>query len=134
MFKVGDKVRLADTEDTWFDYGDNPRFNPKPGTTGTIRVVDSSGIIAIVCWNDKETLGDHTWCALVEDLVLENDAAGAANTKNYFEQNHPEDPFEIINFYRKLYYKEDPTSERGIMANAINEGIRCIAQEYKENE
>ena len=31
------------------------------------------------------------------------------------------DPLEILNWYRNLYYKEMPNSERFIMAWAINE-------------
>lgn len=30
------------------------------------------------------------------------------------------DPLEILNWYRNLYYKEPSNTERGIMANAIN--------------
>ena len=31
-----------------------------------------------------------------------------------------DNPLEILNWYRNLYYKENTNSERGIMANAIN--------------
>lgn len=29
--------------------------------------------------------------------------------------------FDVLNWYRNLYYKEDNRTEQGIMANAINE-------------
>ena len=31
------------------------------------------------------------------------------------------DPIEILNWYRNLYYKEPSNTERGIIANAIND-------------
>lgn len=31
------------------------------------------------------------------------------------------DPLEILNWYRNLYYTEPSNTERGIMANAIND-------------
>lgn len=36
-------------------------------------------------------------------------------------EDHMEDPLEILNWYRNLYYKEAGNTERGIMANAIND-------------
>lgn len=33
------------------------------------------------------------------------------------------DPLEILNWYRNLYYKEASNTERGIVANAINDLI-----------
>lgn len=36
-------------------------------------------------------------------------------------EDHMEDPLEILNWYRNLYYKEPSNTERGIMANAIND-------------
>lgn len=36
-------------------------------------------------------------------------------------EDHMEDPLEILNWYRNLYYKEASNTERGIMANAIND-------------
>ena len=36
-------------------------------------------------------------------------------------ENNMEDPLEILNWYRNLYYREPANTERGIMANAIND-------------
>lgn len=36
-------------------------------------------------------------------------------------EDHMEDPLEILNWYRNLYYKEPSNTERGIMASAIND-------------
>lgn len=36
-------------------------------------------------------------------------------------EGHMEDPLEILNWYRNLYYTEPSHTERGIMANAIND-------------
>jgi hypothetical protein len=36
-------------------------------------------------------------------------------------EGHMEDPLEILNWYRNLYYKEASNTERGIMTNAIND-------------
>ena len=36
-------------------------------------------------------------------------------------EDHMEDPLEILNWYRNLYYKEPSNTERGITANAIND-------------
>ena len=36
-------------------------------------------------------------------------------------EDHMEDPLEVLNWYRNLYYKEPSNTERGIMANAIND-------------
>lgn len=36
-------------------------------------------------------------------------------------EDHMEDPLEILNWYRNLYYKEPSNTERGIMANTIND-------------
>lgn len=54
--------------------------------------------------------------------------------KNYFEQNHPKGALEIINFYRNLYCKEDAESERGIMANAINEMLMQITAVLEQKQ
>lgn len=41
-------------------------------------------------------------------------------TEEVIEDNM-EDPLEILNWYRNLYYTEPSNTERGIMANAIND-------------
>lgn len=41
-------------------------------------------------------------------------------TKEVIENNIT-DSVEILNWYRNLYYKEPSNTERGIMANAIND-------------
>ena len=40
---------------------------------------------------------------------------------------HMEDPIEILNWYRNLYYREPSHTEHGIMADAIND----LFMEYK---
>lgn len=41
--------------------------------------------------------------------------------KHFVESIKPEDSsVDILNWYRNLYYKEEPDTERGIMARAIN--------------
>lgn len=40
---------------------------------------------------------------------------------NQFESNYPKDYIDILNWYRNLYYQEEPNTEHGIMARAINE-------------
>ena len=39
------------------------------------------------------------------------------------------DPWQILNWYRNLYYKEASNTERGIMAMAIND----LFMKYKED-
>ncbi len=36
-------------------------------------------------------------------------------------EGHMEDSLEILNWYRNLYYREPVNTERGIMADAIND-------------
>ena len=36
-------------------------------------------------------------------------------------EDNMEDPIEILNWYRNLYYTEPSNTERGIMANAIGD-------------
>lgn len=43
-------------------------------------------------------------------------------------ENHMEDPLEILNWYRNLYYREPVNTERGIMADAIND----LFMKYKD--
>ena len=38
---------------------------------------------------------------------------------------------EILNYYRNLYYTEPQVTERGIMANAINDYLTADVQEVK---
>lgn len=38
---------------------------------------------------------------------------------------------EILNYYRNLYYAEPQVTERGIMANAINDYLTADVQEVK---
>ena len=38
---------------------------------------------------------------------------------------------EILNWYRNLYYKEGNHTERGIMANAINDLFITYKEEFK---
>lgn len=38
---------------------------------------------------------------------------------------------EILNYYRNLYYAEPQVTERGIMANAINDYLTAGVQEVK---
>ena len=42
------------------------------------------------------------------------------------------DPFEILNWYRNLYYKEPSNTERGIMANAINDLFMSLRDSDKK--
>ena len=48
----------------------------------------------------------------------------AINGENYFVReifkNDMQDPLEILNWYRNLYYKEGADTERGFMARVIN--------------
>ena len=41
-------------------------------------------------------------------------------TEEVIERNI-QDPLEVLNWYRNLYYKEGSNTEQGIMANAIND-------------
>ena len=49
----------------------------------------------------------------------------AVNGENYFVReifkNDMQDPLEILNWYRNLYYKEGADTERGFMARVIND-------------
>ena len=40
------------------------------------------------------------------------------------------DPLEILNWYRNLYYMEGSNTERGIMANAINDLFMKYRKEF----
>lgn len=43
------------------------------------------------------------------------------------------DPIEILNWYRNLYYREPSHTERGIMADAINDlfvGYKIVKVEF----
>ena len=76
MFEVGDRVRLSDKKETWEDYKNNPKYYPKPGTTGTIFSTPEISCV-FVHWDDDETATDHVWCASIEDLILEKKGKGA---------------------------------------------------------
>lgn len=39
---------------------------------------------------------------------------------------------DILNWYRNLYYKENDTTERGIMARAINDLFMNMQKNYKK--
>lgn len=65
----------------------------------------------------------------------------AINGENHFIReifkNDMQDPLEVLNWYRNLYYKEGADTERGFMARAINAlfieySIR--RKEYGDNE
>lgn len=43
---------------------------------------------------------------------------------------HIKDPLEILNWYRNLYYTEPSYTERGIMANAINDLFMKYRKEF----
>ena len=45
-------------------------------------------------------------------------------------EGHMEDPLEILNWYRNLYYKEPSNTEQGIMANAINDLFMRYRKEF----
>ena len=45
-------------------------------------------------------------------------------------EGHMEDPLEILNWYRNLYYKEPGNTEQGIMANAINDLFMKYRKEF----
>ena len=45
-------------------------------------------------------------------------------------ESHMEDPLEILNWYRNLYYKEPSNTEQGIMANAINDLFMRYRKEF----
>ena len=48
----------------------------------------------------------------------------AENAENYFAKEvytYDMNTLEILNWYRNLYYKESRTTERGIMAEALND-------------
>ena len=45
-------------------------------------------------------------------------------------EGHMEDPLEILNWYRNLYYKEPSNTEQGIMANAINDLFMKYRKEF----
>ena len=46
-------------------------------------------------------------------------------------ENHMEDPLEILNWYRNLYYREPVNTERGIMADAINDLFMKYKDEFQ---
>ena len=43
--------------------------------------------------------------------------------KDFIELTKDMSPEEILNYYRNLYYNDGNTTERGIVANAINDVI-----------
>lgn len=45
-------------------------------------------------------------------------------------EGHMEDPLEILNWYRNLYYKEPINTEQRIMANAINDLFMRYRKEF----
>lgn len=45
-------------------------------------------------------------------------------------EGHMEDPLEILNWYRNLYYKEPSNTEQGIMADAINDLFMRYRKEF----
>jgi hypothetical protein len=45
-------------------------------------------------------------------------------------EGNMEDPLEILNWYRNLYYKEPSNTEQGIMANAINDLFMRYRKEF----
>ena len=59
----------------------------------------------------------------------------AENAENNFAKEvylHDMNTLEILNWYRNLYYKESRTTERGIMAEAINDLFMHYSIELKE--
>ena len=58
----------------------------------------------------------------LNNRIRESLAAAAENdfVREVYEHDMI-DPMEILNWYRNLYYKESPTTERGLMADAIND-------------
>lgn len=45
-------------------------------------------------------------------------------------EGHMEDPLEILNWYRNLYYKEPINTEQRIMADAINDLFMRYRKEF----
>ena len=45
-------------------------------------------------------------------------------------EGHMEDPLEILNWYRNLYYKEPSNTEQRIMADAINDLFMRYRKEF----
>ena len=45
------------------------------------------------------------------------------NDKEFIELTKDMSPEEILNYYRNLYYNDGNNTERGIVANAINDVI-----------
>lgn len=59
----------------------------------------------------------------------------AENAENNFAKEvylHDMNTLEILNWYRNLYYKENRTTERGIIAEAINDLFMHYNIELKE--
>ena len=53
---------------------------------------------------------------------------------NFAEATKEMSAVEILNYYRNLYYTEPQVTERGIIANAINDYITSDVQEVKHGE
>ena len=61
-----------------------------------------------------------------------------ASNRFFVEAIKPEDTcLDILTWYRDLYYAEPTTTERGIMANAINDlisGLNLLGEQYFKEE
>lgn len=58
----------------------------------------------------------------LDNRIRESFVAAAENdfVREVYEHDM-KDPMEILNWYRNLYYKEELTTERGLMAYTIND-------------
>ena len=58
-----------------------------------------------------------------------------SDDKTFIDGVKPDDDcYKILNWYRNLNYKEESNTERGIMANAINELFMDLKNKVAENK
>ena len=58
-----------------------------------------------------------------------------SDCKTFIDGVKPEDDcYKILNWYRNLNYKEEPNSERGIMARAINDLFMDLKKRVAEDK
>lgn len=69
----------------------------------------------------NEELDKHLEEKLDNFLRKEFIAAAENNFVKEVYEHDMTDPMEILNWYRNLYHKESITTERGLMADAIND-------------
>ena len=70
----------------------------------------------------------------IEDLVAEELAIKGENDFVRDAYKYRMNCFEVLNWYRNLYYKESDSTERGLMASSINSAFIILSENPQFNQ